>query len=93
METYSSILDTLDLSTLECNTVTLVLETLGSDETLDLGGFGVWFLAFGFGLNFTADNEFADLCWDAMLAQTSKAKTPSQSRSRVQEKCRAKGRA
>jgi len=60
--TYSSILDTLDLTTLKCNTVTLVLETLGSDEALDLGGFGIWFLAFTFGLDLTADYEFANLC-------------------------------
>ena len=41
--------------------MTLVLETLGRDETLDAGGFGVGFLSFAFGLDFTADDEFADL--------------------------------
>ena len=39
--TYSSILDTFRLSALECDTTTLVLETLRSDEALDLGGLGV----------------------------------------------------
>lgn len=41
--------------------MTLVLETLGSDETLDTGSLGVGFLAFGLGLDFAADDEFADL--------------------------------
>lgn len=41
--------------------MTLVLETLGSDETLDTRCLGVRFLAFTLGLNFTADDEFADL--------------------------------
>lgn len=39
----------------------LVLETLGSDKTLDLGGLGVWLLALALWLNLTADNELADL--------------------------------
>lgn len=41
--------------------MTLVLETLGSDKTLDAGSFGVWLLAFALGLDFAADDEFADL--------------------------------
>ena len=41
--------------------MTLVLETLRSNETLDAGGLGVWFLAFAFGLDFTTNDEFADL--------------------------------
>lgn len=41
--------------------MTLVLETLGSDEALDTGCFGVGFLAFALGLDFAADDEFADL--------------------------------
>lgn len=41
--------------------MTLVLETLGSDEALDTGSFGVGFLAFALGLDFAADDEFADL--------------------------------
>ena len=49
------------MTTLKSHAMTLVLETLGSDETLDAGGLGVWLLAFAFGLNFTTDNEFADL--------------------------------
>ena len=41
--------------------MTLVLETLGSDEALDTGCLCVGFLAFAFGLNFAADDEFTDL--------------------------------
>ena len=41
--------------------MTLVLEALRGDEALDAGGFGVGFLAFAFGLDFAADDEFADL--------------------------------
>ena len=41
--------------------MTLVLETLGSDETLDARGLGIGFFAFAFGRDFTADDEFADL--------------------------------
>jgi hypothetical protein len=41
--------------------VALVLETLGGDETLDLGGLGVGLRALLLGLNLAADNELADL--------------------------------
>ena len=61
MKTYRSILGCLSIAALECNAVTLVLETLRSDETLDLGGLGVWLLALILGLDFTADDELADL--------------------------------
>jgi len=46
---------------LKCDPVSLVLDTLGGDETLDLGGFGVWFLAFTLGLNLSSDNEFSNI--------------------------------
>lgn len=59
--TYSRILLSLGLATLECDSVTLVLETLRSNETLDLGSFGIWLLALALWLDFTTDNEFADL--------------------------------
>ena len=39
----------------------LVLETLRSDEALDTGCFGIWFLVFALRFDFTADDEFADL--------------------------------
>ena len=60
-ETYSGILGSLGLTTLECNAVTFVLETLRSNESLDLGGFGIWLLALAFRLDFATNNEFADL--------------------------------
>ena len=60
-EAYGSILDTLTLATLKSNTTTLMLETLRSNETLDFGGFGVWFFAFTFRLDFAANDEFANL--------------------------------
>lgn len=59
--THSSILGGFGLATLERHSVTLVLETLRGDETLDTGCFGVGFLAFALGLDFAADDEFADL--------------------------------
>ena len=59
--TYRSILGGFGLAALECHSVTLVLETLRGDETLDAGGLGVGFLAFALGLDFAADDEFADL--------------------------------
>ena len=58
---YRSVLGGFGLATLERHTVTFVLETLGRDEALDAGGFGVGFLAFAFGLDFAADDELADL--------------------------------
>ena len=39
----------------------LVLEALRRDQALDAGGLGVGFLAFALGLDFAADDEFADL--------------------------------
>jgi len=41
--------------------VTLVLETLGSNQTLDLGGLGVRLLALVLGLNLATDDKLADL--------------------------------
>jgi hypothetical protein len=41
--------------------VTLVLETLRSNKTLDLGGLGVGLGALLLGLDLTADDELADL--------------------------------
>ena len=59
--TYRSVLGGFGLAALECHSVALVLETLRGDKTLDAGGLCIGFFAFGFGLNFTADDEFADL--------------------------------
>lgn len=59
--TYGGILGLLSVAALQCNAVALVLETLGSDETLDLGGLGVWLLALTLGLNLTTDNKLANL--------------------------------
>jgi hypothetical protein len=47
-------------TTLQSNPVALVLEALGCDESLNLGGFGVGFLAFAFWFYFAADDKFAD---------------------------------
>ena len=38
-----------------------MLQALRGDETLDAGALEVGFLAFAFGLDFAADDEFADL--------------------------------
>ena len=59
--TYGCVLDTLCLSALKGNTTTLVLETLRSNETLDLRCFGVWFLALALWLDFTTNHKLANL--------------------------------
>lgn len=59
--TYGLILDLLGLAALEGSAVTLVLETLGSNQTLDLGSLGVGLLALTLGLNLTTDDVLTDL--------------------------------
>ena len=59
--TYRGILGGFGLAAFECHSVTLMLETLGGNEALDAGSLGVGFLAFALGLNFAANDEFADL--------------------------------
>lgn len=59
--TYGSILGSLRTAALECDPVALVLETLGSDQTLDLGSLGVWLRALLLGLDLAADDELANL--------------------------------
>lgn len=49
------------MAALECDPVTLVLQTLGSDEPLDLWCLGIWLGALLLGLHLTADDELADL--------------------------------
>ena len=61
MTAYCSILDTLLLPALKRYATALVLQTLRSDKTLDLGGLGVGFLPFTLWLDFTADDELADI--------------------------------
>ena len=60
-KTYSLLLDLLGLAALESETVSLVLEALGSDEALDLGSLGVGLLAFTLGLDLAANDVLADL--------------------------------
>lgn len=60
-ETYSLLLDLLGLAALESETVSLVLEALGSDEALDLGSLGVGLLALTLGLDLAANDVLADL--------------------------------
>ena len=59
--TYSSILSSFSTATLERNAVALVLETLRSDETLDARSLRVWLRTLLLGLDFAANDEFADL--------------------------------
>jgi hypothetical protein len=59
--TYGCILGFFCIATLECDAMTLVLKTLRSDQTLDLGGLGVWLLALTLGLNLTTNDKLADL--------------------------------
>ena len=46
-----------------------MLKTLGSNQTLDFGGLGVWLLTLTLWLNLTTNDEFADL----NLSRTSSA--------------------
>jgi len=57
----SSIFGLLSISAFQCNAVTLVLKTLRGDETLDLGGLGVWLLSVTLRSYLTTDNVFADI--------------------------------
>lgn len=59
--TYRLVLDLLGLPSLERDAVTLVLETLGSDQSLDLGGLGVRLLALLLGLDLSSNDVLADL--------------------------------
>lgn len=61
MEAYRGILDTFGLAAFQREAAALVLHPLRSHEALDLGGFGVRLLALALGLDFAADDEFADL--------------------------------
>jgi hypothetical protein len=61
VSTYGLILDLLSLAALERNAVTLVLEALGSDQTLDARSLGVGLLALALGLDLAANDVLADL--------------------------------
>ena len=60
-DTYGLILDLLGLAPLEGGAVALVLQALGGDQALDLGGLGVRLLALTLGLDLAADDVLADL--------------------------------
>lgn len=67
-ESLRGLASRLSTAALESDSVTLVLETLGSDQTLDLGGLGVVLLALlGDG---AADDELADV---VLLVETEEA--------------------
>lgn len=59
--TYGGILGSFRVAALERETVTLVLQTLGRDQALDLGGLGVGLLAFTLWLDLATDNKLANL--------------------------------
>ena len=59
--TYSSVLGLLSITALQRHAVALVLKALRSNETLNLGSFGIRLLSLTLWLNFTADNKLADL--------------------------------
>ena len=60
-ETYGGVLGSLGVAALEGHAVTLVLETLGSNEALDTGSLGVGLGTLLLGLDLAADDELADL--------------------------------
>jgi hypothetical protein len=59
--TYGRILGNLGAAALEGYEMTLALESLRSDQTLDFRSFGVWLLAFALRYDCTSDDKFADL--------------------------------
>lgn len=59
--TYRSVLAGFRPTTLECDPVPLVLETLRGDETLDARSLGVGLRALLLGLHLTANDKLADL--------------------------------
>lgn len=59
--TYGLVLDLLGLSSLESSTVTLVLQTLGGDKSLNARSLGVRGLTLTLGLNLSSNNVLADL--------------------------------
>jgi hypothetical protein len=61
VETYGSILRSFRAAALERHPVALVLETLRSDQALDLGGLGVRLRALLLGLDLAANDELANL--------------------------------
>jgi len=63
-KTYRSILGLLRLTTLECDPVPLVLETLGCDQTLDPRRFGVRLCALLLGLDLATNDKLANLQTD-----------------------------
>lgn len=46
-------------SSFQCNSVSLVLHALGSNKSLDLGGFRVWLSTLFLRDNFSSDDEFS----------------------------------
>ncbi len=54
-----SILGRLGTSSLDCDSVSLVLHSLRRDESLDLGGLGVWFSTLFLGLDLSSNDEFS----------------------------------
>ncbi len=61
VKTYGLVLDLLGLEALEGSAVALVLEALGGNQALDLGGLGVGLLVLTLGLDLAANDELADL--------------------------------
>ncbi len=59
--TYRIVPDTLLLSALERQPMSLVLDALWGHQALDLGSLGVRLLALALGLDLTANDELADL--------------------------------
>jgi hypothetical protein len=59
--TYGCILAGFRATALEGDSVTLVLETLWGDETLNARSLGVWFGALFLWLDLTANDELANL--------------------------------
>lgn len=67
-KTYSSLLLCLGTTTLESVEMSLALETLRSNKTLDLRGLGVGLCTLLLGLDFTADNKLADLVIEELVS-------------------------
>jgi hypothetical protein len=68
-KTYGGVLGGLGVAALEGHAVTLVLETLGSNQALDARSLGVGLGTLLLGLDLTADDELADLFHNTVSIQ------------------------
>jgi hypothetical protein len=84
--TYGGVFAGLCSATLERETVTLVLETLGSNEALDARSLGVWLRTLLLGLDLTTNDEFTNL--EQFLSANDWSQTQPMPRGRLAKRSR-----